>query len=184
MNSIFIKNLYIYKSSMNRQEKNDEIMDDYYHEKIMKTTCEFAYNGIDSGFGPFACIITDASKNVVGIGNNMVTIEKDPTLHAEIVAIRNACKNLNIFSLKGHTIYTSCEPCPMCLSAIYWSHIDKIYYGNTREDAKNIGFDDSFIYDEVKLDIEERKIPMIQMCRDYANESFQKWATKKKKICY
>ena len=154
------------------------------NEELMKSTCEMAYYGIDSGFGPFAAIIVDSSNQIVGMGNNMVTLEKDPTLHAEIVAIRNACNNLNTYSLKGYTLYTSCEPCPMCLSAAYWGHIDKIYYGNSRDDAKDIGFDDRFIYDEVKKDVDERKIPMIQISRDVANESFKKWSNKMDKIHY
>ena len=154
------------------------------NEEIMKSTCELAYFGIDSGYGPFAAIIVDSSNQIVGMGNNMVTIEKDPTLHAEIVAIRNACNNLNTYSLKGYTLYTSCEPCPMCLSAAYWAHIDKIYYGNSRDDAKDVGFDDRFIYDEVKKGVDERKIPMVQICREVANESFQKWSNKMDKIHY
>lgn len=154
------------------------------NEEIMKSTGELAYFGIDSGFGPFAAIIVDSSNQIVGMGNNMVTLEKDPTLHAEMVAIRNACNNLNTYSLEGYTLYTSCEPCPMCLSAAYWAHIDKIYYGNSRDDAKDIGFDDRFIYDEVKKSVDERKIPMVQICREVANESFQKWSNKMDKIHY
>ena len=161
-----------------------DILDIAEHEQMMKSTCEMASCGIDAGFGPFAAMIVNSSNEIIGTGNNMLTIEKDPTLHAEIVAIRNACKNLNSFTLAGCILYTSCEPCPMCLSASYWSRVDKIYYGNSRDDAKDIGFDDSFIYEEVKKDINERKIPMVQLCREIANESFQKWSNKRDKIHY
>ena len=117
-------------------------------------------------------------------GSNKVTSSNDPTAHGEIVAIREACKNLNTFDLSGCEIYTSCEPCPMCLSAIYWSRLDKIYYANTREDAKNIDFDDSFIYTEIPKKIDDRKIKMVQMLRDEALKAFEIWDKKVDKIKY
>lgn len=154
------------------------------HETIMKKTCDLANEHIDTGSGPFACIITDASGNIIGNGCNMVTLHNDPTSHAEIVAIRDACQNLNTFNLHGKILYTSCEPCPMCLSAIYWARIDKVYYGNDRADAKNIGFDDSYIYDEVSKKSNDRNIEMTQLCQTYANRVFRKWDKKTDKIEY
>ena len=117
-------------------------------------------------------------------GSNKVTSTNDPTAHGEIVAIREACKNLNTFDLSGCEIYTSCEPCPMCLSAIYWSRLDKVYYANTREDAKNIDFDDSFIYTEIPKKIDDRKIKMVQMLREDALKAFEIWDKKVDKIKY
>ena len=113
-----------------------------------------------------------------------MTSSNDPTAHGEIVAIREACKKLNTFDLSGCEIYTSCEPCPMCLSAIYWSRLDKIYYANTREDAKNIDFDDSFIYLEIPKKKEDRKIKMTQILRDEAFKAFEIWDKKVDKIKY
>ena len=133
--------------------------------------------------GPFGCVIVKDNE-ILAEGFNQVTSSNDPTAHAEIVAIRNACKNLNDFFLKGCDLYTSCEPCPMCLSAIYWSHVDNIYYGNTRLDAKNIDFDDSFIYSEIKKEINHRKIQMKQMNRNEAQEAFKIWQNKEDKIKY
>ena len=121
---------------------------------------------------------------IIAEGYNKVTETNDPTAHAEIVAIRNACRKLNNFFLKGCDLYTSCEPCPMCLSAIYWSHIDNIYYANTRDDAKKINFDDSMIYSEFSKRIEDRKIPIKQLLRDEALKAFEIWDKKKDKIEY
>ena len=117
-------------------------------------------------------------------GFNQVTSNNDPTAHAEIVAIRNACQNQNKFFLKGCDLYSTCEPCPMCLSAIYWAHIENIFYANTRLDAKNIDFDDSFIYSEINKEINDRKIKMYQMHRDEALEAFRIWDNKEDKIKY
>jgi tRNA(Arg) A34 adenosine deaminase TadA len=114
----------------------------------------------------------------------MVTIEKNPTLHAEIMAIGDACHYLNTIDLSNCILYTSCEPCPMCLSAIYWAHIDTVYYANTKEDAANIGFDDKFIYDEIAKPVSQRKIKMVQIGQTDAVTAFQSWTKKKDKICY
>jgi len=122
--------------------------------------------------GPFGCVIVKDNK-IIAEGFNQVTSNNDPTAHAEIVAIRNACKNQKDFFLKGCDLYSTCEPCPMCLSAIYWAHIDNIFYANTRLDAKNIDFDDSFIYSEINKVIENRKIKMHQMHRDEALEALK-----------
>ena len=133
--------------------------------------------------GPFGSVIVKDDK-IIAEGSNKVTCSNDPTAHGEIVAIREASKNLNTFDLSGCEIYTSCEPCPMCLSAIYWSRLDKIYYANTREDAKNIDFDDSFIYTEIPKKIDDRKIKMTQILRDEALKAFEIWEKKVDKIKY
>ena len=133
--------------------------------------------------GPFGCIIVKDGK-IIAEGRNLVTKNNDPTAHAEIVAIRDACQKLQTFILNGVQLYTSCEPCPMCLSAIYWSHIDKIYYGNTRMDAAKIGFDDNFIYDELTMDLTERKIVLQQVKQQDAIKAFHEWELKTDKIQY
>lgn len=148
------------------------------NEYFMKLACNIASDNVINGGGPFGCVITK-NNIIVGTGSNMVTRENDPTMHAEIVAIRNACKEMNHFNLDGCILYTSCEPCPMCLSAIYWARIKKIYYGNTRKDAKHIGFDDDYIYEEISKKIEERQIVCNQICENEAYESFQLWDEKK-----
>jgi len=133
--------------------------------------------------GPFGCIVVKNDK-IIGRGNNKVIIENDPTAHAEVMAIRDACKNLGTFQLDDCEIYTSCEPCPMCLGAIYWARPKVIYYANTRNDAASVGFDDSMIYDEIKCDNEERKIPLINLCRNDALTVFKSWADKNDKTLY
>ncbi len=138
---------------------------------------------INNEGGPFGCIVVK-NDEIVGRGNNKVTSSNDPTAHAEIVAIRDACRNLNTFQLEDCEIYSSCEPCPMCLGAIYWARPKVIYYGNTREDAARIGFDDSMIYEEMKAHINERKIPIINMNREEAQVIFSEWLRKKDKTAY
>ena len=133
--------------------------------------------------GPFGCVIVK-NNEIISEGFNEVTNMNDPTAHAEIVAIRNACNKLNTFNLKGTQMFTSCEPCPMCLSAIYWSHIDKIYYGNNRKDAAKIGFDDSYIYDELSIDLNKRKIPLEQINEKEAIKAFEEWEVKTDKTLY
>lgn len=147
--------------------------------KAISCSCE----NIELGGGPFGAVIVKDGK-IIAEGSNKVTINNDPTAHAEVVAIRNASQYLQNFNLSGCEIYTSCEPCPMCLSAIYWARIDKIWYANTREDAKNIDFDDSLIYDEVSLPIKERKIPMTQLLRNEGIKAFEKWTSKSDKTEY
>jgi guanine deaminase len=154
------------------------------HDFFMKKACDLAEYSISNRGGPFGAVIIDKNKNIVGEGYNTVTINNDPTQHAEIVAIRDACNRLNMFKLEDCTIYCSCEPCPMCLSAIYWSKINNIYYANTRNDAKNIGFDDEFIYDEISKKKEKRKIYMEKYNCEYAKKSFELWSDKKDKIDY
>jgi guanine deaminase len=133
--------------------------------------------------GPFGAVVVKGNK-IVGRGCNEVTSSNDPTAHAEIVAIRDACRRLKTFDLKGCELYTSCEPCPMCLSAIYWSRIGKMYYGNTRKDAAKIAFDDDFIYREVALPIRKRKLVMKQLLRSEALKAFTEWEKKTDKVPY
>ena len=149
----------------------------------MKKAIELSIENINKGGGPFGCVIVKDNK-IIAEGSNKVTTTNDPTAHGEIVAIREACKKLNDFSLKGCELYSTCEPCPMCLSAIYWARINKIYYANTREDAQKIDFDDSLIYSEFKKTIKERKIPMIQMMRSEALKAFELWDRKTAKVKY
>ena len=151
--------------------------------KFMARAIELSIKSASTIGGPFGSVIVKDNK-IISEGSNEVTSSNDPTAHAEIVAIRKACQKLKTFNLSGCEIYTTCEPCPMCLSAIYWARIDKIYYANTREDAKNIDFDDSFIYLEVAKKINERKIKMKQMNREEALEAFKIWKNKEDKIKY
>ena len=150
---------------------------------FMQKAIELSIKNIHNNGGPFGCVIVKNNK-IISEGVNGVTQNNDPTAHAEIVAIRNACKKLNTFDLSGCELYTSCEPCPMCLSAIYWSHIDLVYYGNSRENAAEIQFDDKFIYDEMKKDINERKIPLKQILKDEAIKAFNLWAQTENKTKY
>jgi guanine deaminase len=150
----------------------------------MDKACDLASYSITVGGGPFGCVITDKNDKIIATGHNMVTINNDPTQHAEVVAIRNACKELDTFNLTDCKIYTSCEPCPMCLGAIYWARIEKIYYSSTRSDAKGIGFDDDFIYEEIKKDNNNRKIKMEQIITDKYNKSFCEWIEYSNKTKY
>jgi guanine deaminase len=133
--------------------------------------------------GPFGCVVVKGDE-IVGRGNNRVTSSNDPTAHAEVVAIRDACKNLQTFQLDECEIYTSCEPCPMCMGAIYWARPRKVYYANTRVDAANIGFDDSLIYDELVLPLEQRMIAIECIGRDEAIKVFEEWSSKDDKMAY
>ena len=151
--------------------------------KFMSRAIELSIESVNNGTGPFGAVIVKNEK-IIAEGSNKVTSTNDPTAHGEIVAIREACKQLNNFSLSGCELYSSCEPCPLCLSAIYWARINKIYYANTREDARKIDFDDSFIYSEIKKNIDERKITMTQMMRDEALKVFELWDKKIDKVKY
>jgi guanine deaminase len=133
--------------------------------------------------GPFGAVVVKGSK-IVGRGCNQVTSTNDPTAHAEIVAIRDACKRLKTFQLDDCDLYTSCEPCPMCLSAVYWARFKRVFFGNTRADAARIAFDDDFIYREVALPIRSRKIPMKQLLHAEALKAFIEWQHKTDKIPY
>ena len=144
---------------------------------------ELSIKSVNTGTGPFGSVIVKDNK-IISEGFNTVTLANDPTSHAEIAAIRIACKELKNFSLKGCDLYTTCEPCPMCLSAIYWARIDKIYYANTRNDAKKIDFSDALIYEELNKSIKDRKIPMHQIMRDEALKAFELWDKKTDKVKY
>jgi tRNA(Arg) A34 adenosine deaminase TadA len=146
------------------------------HEKFMRMAIELSENSVtQSQGGPFGAVIVKDGELVAGSAN-MVVPNNDPTAHAEVSAIRLACQKLGTFDLSGCEIYTSCEPCPMCLGAIYWARLDKIYYANTKIDAADIGFDDKFIYDELELAMTERKLPIIQMMRNEALNAFRLWS--------
>ena len=151
--------------------------------KFMMKAIELSIKSVDSGTGPFGAVIVKDNK-IISEGFNIVTLSNDPTSHAEIVAIRNACKVLNNFSLKDCDLYTTCEPCPMCLSAIYWARIERVYYANTRNDAQKIDFSDAMIYEELNKTIKDRKIPMHQMMRDEALKAFDLWDKKEDKVKY
>ncbi len=153
-------------------------------EKFMQEAIALALKGMgnDEG-GPFGAVVVKDGV-IVGRGNNMVLATNDPSAHAEVVAIRDACKNLGTFQLDGCVIYTSCEPCPMCLGAIYWARPEKFYYACTRSDAADIGFDDDFIYKEIDLNPAERSIPAYEMLREKALEAFKTWDEKEDKVAY
>ena len=153
-------------------------------EELMSKAINLSEYGMDNNFGgPFGAVIVKDGE-IVAEGFNNVTSSNDPTAHAEITAIRNACKKLNTFDLSGCELYTSCEPCPMCLAAIYWARIEKIYYANTKEDAANINFDDDFIYQEFAKPKNNRSIPVEQLGREEAIKIFNKWSKKIDKVEY
>ncbi|MCR6654350.1 MAG: nucleoside deaminase [Opitutus sp.] len=154
------------------------------HENYMREAIRLAEQGMRGGRGgPFGCVVVRRGE-IVGRGNNRVTSTNDPTAHAEVVAIRDACAKLGTFQLDDCELYTSCEPCPMCLSAIYWARIPSIFYGNTRTDAAAIGFDDDFIYQQVPLPPEQRTLKMELFLRDEAQVAFREWAEKTDKVRY
>lgn len=153
-------------------------------EKFMRRAIELAQKGIDTNEGgPFGCVIVRDGE-IVGEGNNKVTSTNDPTAHAEVVAIRNACQNLQTFQLEDCVIYTSCEPCPMCLGAIYWARPAQIFYACNKSDAAKIEFDDQFIYEEIERPIGERYIKTINFLREEGLKVFENWANKLDKTEY
>ena len=151
--------------------------------KFMQRAIELSIESINSGGGPFGSVIAKGNE-IISEGMNRVTLNSDPTAHGEIIAIRQACKKLNTFNLTGYELYSNCEPCPMCLSAIYWSHINKVYYANTRDDAHNIDFLDPIIYSELQKDNKEKTISMIQMMREEGLKAFEIWDKKVDKVKY
>ena len=159
------------------------MMNDKLLKFLMKKAIDLSIKNIKRHGGPFGAVIVKDGK-VVASGVNKVTKKNDPTAHAEMTAIRKAAFKLKTFDLSGCEIFSSCEPCPMCLSAIYWAHINKIYYGNTQSDAKYIGFDDSFIYRELKLNPADRKVEMKQLLPDEAIHAFEDWRNKEDKVTY
>jgi tRNA(Arg) A34 adenosine deaminase TadA len=153
-------------------------------KKFMQRAIELAERGMDANSGgPFGCVIAKDGE-IIGEGCNRVTSTNDPTAHAEIIAIREACQKLGAFQLNGCVVYTSCEPCPMCLGAIYWARPERVYFACTREDAANIGFDDRFIYEELEKANNERHLQVINLMREEALAVFNKWATKPDKQEY
>ncbi len=153
------------------------------HNKYMLDAIQLSKDNVKKGAGPFGAVIVKDGE-IISATANSVIIENDPTAHAEVNAIRKACKVLNTFDLTGCVIYTSCEPCPMCLGAIYWAHIDKVFYGNNKTDARNIGFDDSFIYDEIDLPIDKRKVNFEQLLPEKAIKAFKDWQDNEDKVEY
>ncbi len=154
--------------------------DPIFMEKAIALATE---NVVSGRGGPFGAVIVRDGE-IVGSGTNLVTATNDPTAHAEVTAIRNACAALGTFSLAGCEIYTSCEPCPMCLAAIYWSRCDAIYFGGMAADAAAAGFDDAFLYDEVKRPLDQRTIPTVNMLREKAISSFEAWCRHTGRIDY
>ncbi|HVW21911.1 MAG TPA: nucleoside deaminase [Opitutaceae bacterium] len=153
-------------------------------EHFMREACRLAEESVrDGGGGPFGCVIVRRGE-IVARGRNRVTSSNDPTAHAEVVAIREACRKLGTFKLDDCELYTSCEPCPMCLASAYWARIPALFYGNTRADAAAIGFDDDFIYREIPLPIEQRSLAMRPLLREEAQKAFRAWTEKPDKARY
>lgn len=153
------------------------------NKELMRRAIELSKQSVRNGGGPFGAVIA-RNGEIIAEGSNCVTIDCDPTAHAEVSTIRKACKALKTFDLSGCEIYTSCEPCPMCFGAIYWAHLDKIYMGNDRKDAAKIGFDDDFIYEEIALPADRRNKPSEILLRDEALEAFRMWEEKEDKTEY
>lgn len=152
-------------------------------EELMRKAIELSIDNVANGGGPFGAVIA-RNGEIIATGVNRVTAQCDPTAHAEVSAIRAAAAQLGTFNLSGCEIYTSCEPCPMCLGAIYWARLDKIYYANNQLDAQRIDFDDSFIYDELRLPASARKLPSEVLLREEAIRAFELWAAKIDKVEY
>ena len=153
------------------------------HEYFMNEAIRLSKESVEKGGGPFGAVVVKDGE-IIAMSSNSVTSDNDPTAHAEVNALRIASKKLGTFDLNGCIIYSSCEPCPMCLGAIYWAKIDTLYFANNKTDAKNIGFDDSFIYEEIEKPYEQRKMKIVQLMRDKAMEAFNMWDSKEDKIEY
>lgn len=160
----------------------EDLMQDY-NPDFMRLAAELSEENIDNGGGPFGAVIV-RNNEIISTGVNRVTANNDPTAHAEVSAIREACKKLNSFKLDDCIVYSSCEPCPMCLSALYWAGVKKIFYGNTKEDADMIDFSDKFIYDEIERKPSCRLMPGINIDRDLTINAFRKWVNKPDKTKY
>lgn len=153
-------------------------------QQFMRHAIRLSIEHMESGDGgPFGCVIVRDGV-VLAEGHNRVTSSHDPTAHAEVTAIREACRAVGDFNLQGCDLYTSCEPCPMCLGAIYWARIDRVYYANTKADAAAIGFDDAFIYEELERSLEARSLPFTSLLRDEALAAFRAWEAKEDKVRY
>lgn len=165
------------------QENSDYDLDINQHHQFMEEAIRLAIDGMNDDGGPFGCVIVK-NNEIIGRGNNKVTSSNDPTAHAEVIAIREACNSLKSFQLDGCIIYTSCEPCPMCMGAIYWARPKKVYFANNKEDAAKIGFDDNFIYKELTLDFDKRSIEFEQLKTINTAKDFKIWNTKENKTEY
>ena len=166
------------------KKKNEEQVLTPQDQKWMEEAVRLSAESIHKGGGPFGAVIVKDGK-VIAARSNSVTLDNDPTAHAEVNCIREACSKLGTYDLSGSVIYTSCEPCPMCLGAIYWAHIDRIYYANNRKDAGRIGFDDDFIYRELEVKtMADRHTPIIHLPLDSALQVFRDWDEKKDKTEY
>lgn len=152
--------------------------------RFMQMAIDLSVENVDNGGGPFGAVIVSPEGEVIATGVNRVTANNDPTAHAEVSAIRAACQKVHDFKLHGCTVYSSCEPCPMCLSALYWAGVKRICFGNTKADAKAIDFDDQFIYDQIELSREARSIKCDHFMRDQAIVAFNKWRDKTDKVEY
>lgn len=152
-------------------------------EELMREAIRLSIENVRQGGGPFGAVIAKDGE-IIATGTNRVTPDSDPTAHAEVNAIRAACRKLGTFDLRGCEIYTSCEPCPMCLGAIYWARLDRMYYGNNKHDAAAIGFDDAFIYKEIELPVSERRLASESILRDEALKAFADWSAKEDKTEY
>lgn len=151
--------------------------------KFMRIAAKLAEDNVDNGGGPFGAVIVRDGE-IIATGVNTVTLSNDPTAHAEVNAIRNACSKENTFSLTACIVYSSCEPCPMCLSALYWAGVERVFYGNTQEDAENIDFSDKFIYEELAKPKKYRRLPTIHIADEHSIRAFEKWAAKSDKVNY
>lgn len=152
--------------------------------QYIRMACDIASENIDRGGGPFGAVIVNAEGELIATGANTVTLDNDPTAHAEVNAIRRACGLTHNFKLDGCVVYSSCEPCPMCLSALYWAGVSRIYYANTQNDAAAINFDDNFIYEEIEKPHLSRQIPCLRIHDEHAIDHFKKWADKADKTEY
>ena len=153
------------------------------NDELMREAIRLSEENVANGGGPFGAVIARGGE-IIATGVNRVTASNDPTAHAEVSAIRRAAQQLGTFNLAGCEIFTSCEPCPMCLGAIYWARLDRVYYANTKADAKAAGFDDSFIYDELALPRDRRKLPSVPMIRNEAINVFEEWVRKEDNVEY
>lgn len=153
-------------------------------ERFMREVIAMAVENVRAGRGgPFAALVAKDG-NVVARGTNLVTTTHDPTAHAEIVAIRRASRALDAYWLEGCDLYTSCEPCPMCMGAVYWAHLDRVFYGSTRHDAARAGFDDAHIYDELEKPLRDRELPVVNLLRDEAWRAFEAWQAFEARVSY
>lgn len=152
-------------------------------DNFMREAIRLSIKNVYEGGGPFGAVIVKDNE-VIACGANRVVPNNDPTAHAEVCAIRNACRKLQTYDLSGCEIYSSCEPCPMCLAAIYWAHLDRLYFANTKDDAKRIGFDDSMIYEEISRPLMQRRLPSESFLRDEALQAFKIWDEKSDKVEY